>query len=213
MLPLHIIGTSSTLREMTGLRLAVERWREELRGKKVRFIMDSQPAIRNLMKGGGPVHNLNEAAKEWWKTIQKLNIQPSYEWVRREDNQLADEMSKTNSFKVSKEWVNRDVLIRIEQFCRENGVPTIDFPDYNSIAQYVRGAKRAKAHSGLVVPEFQAMPWWPVLMQGGTRRSLLGTTLEVYTGRTTGGRLPPKWNIWVVECFLTEQGGPTEIRQ
>eukprot|EP00808_Paulinella_micropora_P006512 g49013.t1 len=51
-LPASLIGTSSTLRELHGLKEFICFFCCELRGRNVRFDMDSLPAIRNLINGG-----------------------------------------------------------------------------------------------------------------------------------------------------------------
>ena len=51
------ISRSSTRRELMALMLVANSPNilEQIRGKRIRVIMDSVPALRNLIKGGGPV--------------------------------------------------------------------------------------------------------------------------------------------------------------
>jgi hypothetical protein len=53
-LPLELIGTSSTAREMAGARFALCAF-ECLRGKMILMILDSTAAVRNFTKMGGPI--------------------------------------------------------------------------------------------------------------------------------------------------------------
>ena len=101
-LPTDVIGTSSTLRELCGVRLLTEELAERLQNKRVKYVLDSQPAIANLIKGGGDKSSLNDAIKEWWRICQRLSITPSYEWVPRENNKDADKLSKANEYDVTR---------------------------------------------------------------------------------------------------------------
>ena len=92
----EVLGGSSTLRELRGLRQAMgEAWMEtEARGKRVHIRMDSYPAICNLENGGGQVVELVNEVREWTKWTEWMGIRPTYEHVKRELNGEADEMSK-----------------------------------------------------------------------------------------------------------------------
>jgi hypothetical protein len=67
---------------------------EQIAGKRVRVIMDSVPALRNLIKGGGPVPELCVAVREWVQFCESHGIKPVYEWVERAGNWRADQASK-----------------------------------------------------------------------------------------------------------------------
>jgi hypothetical protein len=90
----EMLGESSTAREISGLMAAAEAQKEKLRGRRVRFVMDSYPAMRNLLRGGGPVEQLNELVRKWWHWCRLNKVQPTFEWVPREQNNVADELSK-----------------------------------------------------------------------------------------------------------------------
>jgi hypothetical protein len=64
----NVIGTSSTRRELMGLALALRHPQlgEILAGRTVALHMDSMCAVRNLIKGGGPVPELVVLVKEIW---------------------------------------------------------------------------------------------------------------------------------------------------
>ena len=77
--------------------------RKVLKGKVVRFNMDSRAAIANLVHSG-PVSELGRLAQEIWKVLWGMDITPSFRWLSREVPQLVrvDAMSKEVSFSLSK---------------------------------------------------------------------------------------------------------------
>jgi hypothetical protein len=96
MLPREEIQRSSTRRELVAL-LKVARSPAilgQIRGRRIRVIMDSVPALRNLIKGGGPVPELCAAVREWVVFCEEEGIKPVYEWVERAGNWRADQASK-----------------------------------------------------------------------------------------------------------------------
>jgi len=56
--------------------------------------MDSIPALRNLINGGGPKQHLSDLIKTWTRLCEQHNIEPVYEWAPREENWRADRASK-----------------------------------------------------------------------------------------------------------------------
>ena len=95
-LPTCEIQHSSTRRELVGLLLVASNPKilKQITGKRVLIIMDSVPALRNLIKGGGPVDNLNQAVREWTRFCEAHHIEAEYEWVERAGNWRADQASK-----------------------------------------------------------------------------------------------------------------------
>ena len=94
MLPQSVLGQSSTAREITAIVEAAQALTADLKGRRVRFMMDSYPAFRNLINGGGPVAELNQLVKIWWVWCKANRVTPLYQWVPREENQEADDLSK-----------------------------------------------------------------------------------------------------------------------
>jgi hypothetical protein len=95
-LPKEEIARSSTRRELVGLLkvASTSKVLHQIHGKRILVIMDSIPALRNLIKGGGPVPILNEAVKEWARFCEKEKVEATYEWVERAKNWRADQASK-----------------------------------------------------------------------------------------------------------------------
>ena len=89
-----MLGRSSTLRELVGLRCVCEQAVHLLQGRRVTFYMDSFAAIRNLVKQGGSKPFLSTVVRECWHFCSQNSILPRYTWLPREENTLADMASK-----------------------------------------------------------------------------------------------------------------------
>lgn len=90
----ELINNNSTLRELVGLHEALKKLTPILRGKTVEVRMDSEPAICNLIKGGGPKPHLTQIVKavHEWKDENKVSL--TYKWIPREQNKVADALSR-----------------------------------------------------------------------------------------------------------------------
>jgi hypothetical protein len=90
------VGKSSTARELKGLVMSIQALSPHLKGKVVKLNMDSMCAVRNLIKGGGPVSELRSLIKDIWHICNDLAIQLVPTWLRRNETGmvLADELSK-----------------------------------------------------------------------------------------------------------------------
>ena len=80
----ELIGSSSTHRELKGLALAlrIPTISVLLTGRTVALHMDSMCAVRNLIKGGGPVSGLVELVKEIWLACEEFDIHLLPIWQR-----------------------------------------------------------------------------------------------------------------------------------
>ena len=137
-LPWQVIGRSSTLREITGLRLLCTKMIEHLANRRVKFVMDSQPAIANLTKGGGVVDELNDEIKRWWTLCDSHNIQATYEWVPREQNEEADKLSKAHEFPHTIEEIKLEIKDKARRFCVEHKINDYEAIHYNAIDMKIR---------------------------------------------------------------------------
>ena len=81
-LPRDEIRKSSTRRELVALLMLAKTPAilEQIRGRRVKIILDSIPALRNLIKGGGPVKELCDAVRLWTEFCERNRIEPVYEW-------------------------------------------------------------------------------------------------------------------------------------
>ena len=202
-LPWQVIGRSSTLRKITGLRLLSMKMLQHLKNKRVKFVIDSQPAIANLTKGGGVVDDLNDEIKQWWKVCDDNNIQATYEWVPREENEEADKLSKAHEFPHSIDEIKIEVKEIAQEFCDQHQVSRFEAVHFNAIDNRIRELFTEKKVSALIVPEWQAQAWWPTLMTKGRPVMMLGTTHQVYNSQSQAQRQGyvhniPKWKMWLV---------------
>ena len=98
------IGQSSTFRELMGVRklLSDQGFLSLLRGKNVRFNMDSSAAIANLMHSG-KVRKLAPLVLSIWNIFLHNGIEPEFRWQRRNTTEMShvDKLSKTVTFTLS----------------------------------------------------------------------------------------------------------------
>jgi hypothetical protein len=115
LLPRAEIARSSTRRELVALLklAATPQILAQIAGKRIRVIMDSVPAVRNLIKGGGPVPELCKAVREWTLFCEQHAIRPvCYDWVERAGNWRADQASKLESQQHSFRAANLEGTLR-----------------------------------------------------------------------------------------------------
>lgn len=84
---------SSTFRELRAIRYVLELYSSDLRGKEVCCRTDNRNA-EIIMSVGSRVPDLHREAVLVYKLCRELNIRLSVEWVRRNDNSIADELSR-----------------------------------------------------------------------------------------------------------------------
>ena len=89
-----VLGSSSTLRELTGVVLGGAALLEHVRGRNLLARLDSFPAVCNLINGGGGVPELADVVKRWVTWCGENRVRVQVEWVPRERNEDADALSK-----------------------------------------------------------------------------------------------------------------------
>ena len=162
-IPAEYVGASSTARELSALVCAGEALKERLAGRRLRVVMDSRPAIINLTKGGGPKRDLCALVKRWSVFCEQNDVRPTYMWVKREENKLADALSRVHG---SKWEVRASLRERLEARAGvtfgaiERGEPVLYAPDWNDVRTAVDECRRAGARACLVLPEWPGQPWW-----------------------------------------------------
>ena len=103
---------SSTFRELLGVYRCLQAMSHLCAGKLVVFQVDAQNLL-GVVNRGSPRLNLNELARKlfWFCLEQRIVIQ--VEWVPREENTLADELSKLI---IPDDWmIRREVFGQLEQ--------------------------------------------------------------------------------------------------
>lgn len=86
-------GRSSTFRELRAIRYVLESYSGDLRGKEVCHRTDNRNA-EIIMSVGSRIPDLHREAVLVYKLCHELNIRLSVEWVSRDDNSIADELSR-----------------------------------------------------------------------------------------------------------------------
>ena len=86
-------GRSSTFRELRAIRYALESYSSDPRGKEVCHRTDNRNT-EIIISVGSRVPDLHREAVSVYKLCRDLNIQLSVEWVSRNDNSVADELSR-----------------------------------------------------------------------------------------------------------------------
>jgi len=101
LLPSHLIGSSSTRRELYGLLEALndDSVARLVQGKVLRINIDSKAAVANLVKGGGPVVELCSLVKSIWLRCTDLRVTVAPNWVSRDDPRVqhVDALSKCDT--------------------------------------------------------------------------------------------------------------------
>ncbi len=105
-------GTSSTHRELLGVLMSLRAMLHECAGKFVVFQVDARYML-GIVKRGSPRLNINELARALFWLCVKRDITIKVEWVLREENALADELSKLIT---PSDWmVGRATFMRLEE--------------------------------------------------------------------------------------------------
>lgn len=168
-LPRGEIASSSTRRELVGLLELVRTPAilSQVRGKRVKVFMDSIPALRNLINGGGPKHNLTQAVREWTSFCEEHDIRPVYEWVPRAANWRADRASKLHAQQFTFLSVAIEERIRSQLYAlvgdrwrqRTNhwlGRVPIFLPMFHQVDARVEMIRSSLEEAIIVVPEWPA---------------------------------------------------------
>lgn len=115
--------TSSTFRELLGLLYALrsDPIATALSSCRVTFLLDSQAAVANLAKGGGPVPELSALVKDIWHVCLRHGIDAVPEWIRRDRNATADWLSR---YRDTADWtLHSDAFAAVQ---RRWGPHTVD---------------------------------------------------------------------------------------
>lgn len=194
-LPVELIGKSSTVRELRGLRLAAADLASKLSGKQLRVQMDSFPAVRNLINGGGPVPELCAEVKEWWSWCEKRGLEVQYVWVKREENKEADRLSKADGRK----WILRpEVKTTLSKSWQLSDLE-FSAPEFGAVGFVLKLAQRDRRRIAIVYPGWPAQSWWPEIHKHARQVIELGSTAHVYEAVPVEKRIgagEPAWRVF-----------------
>jgi hypothetical protein len=182
----RMTGESSTAREIAGVMTAAQRRVNQLSGKRVRIYMDSYPAIRNFINGGGRVELLSRLVQEWWIWCRTNRVTPLYEWIPRELNTNADELSKVAAESFS---LTPGTEEKIRRWLNDQGEPGMSWskwlqtkvvaPRFNNIMIRLQEMIRARRPACIITPHWEAGVWRPVLLQHSRSRLQMGKIQDV----------------------------------
>jgi hypothetical protein len=213
-LPTALIGASSTARELFGVLRAVETWQTELRNRVVRLNLDSFAAIRNLVKGGGPVEMLVRMCKGIWNVANASAIYLKPQWIPREWNSAADALSKP--FRNELEWspgARTIIADALERCNRERAHGTrvgVALPALNEIAWTAQRLKAERANTLIAVPYWHAQSWLRDLQKHARNVWELGNAQHVWV--QAEGDIPfPRWRILLLWVDFTVPPADTPI--
>ena len=213
-LPLHLLGSSSTAREICGVLLATQEMVEQLKGRRVRIRMDSYPAIRNFINGGGGVPELNAMVKQWWIWCKRHRVTPLYEWIPREENTRADELSKVRAGSYELQpGVEARVRAWLTDACGVKGSgrsewdqTTIHAPHFHHVKLRIDAMRQARVPACIIVPAWEGAMWAPQLREYTTHMLALGAAPDVIVKPET----PQRWQMRA--CLIAPAARVTKPR-
>jgi hypothetical protein len=195
MLPVELIGSSSTHRELYTLKaLLVKRGAEV--GRRPTFTFDSADTVCILTKGSSPVQQLQDLVKEIYHLLQKHQIGPVYAWIPRAENVHADRLSKRwcQSWKLTYRSLARVAATW-------PGVP-VRCDRFNTIGNIlVQSRHSRKGTVILIVPHWPSQCWWPLLTERAIQTAFLGKASDVFEASWAQDRIGvgvPCWPIFAI---------------
>jgi hypothetical protein len=208
----EVLGRSSTLREIVGMQLAMqaieredgpERWR----GKRVTIHMDSQPAVRNLEHGGGPVPELVREVKRWELWREERGMLCSYVHVGRELNKEADEASKRTQ---KTETLTIASMERVKAWMWKKGLDAsaqahVPARDNATIRLRWQACRGSYVRAGIVVPSWPNATWtgWLREARQAGMAMRVGKAGNVLEG-CVKGKGDEMWAVWVEGALWKE---------
>lgn len=164
-LPASAMGTSSTSRELLGLRLALQDPEVSafVRGKRVRVNMDSSASVANLQKGGGGKGDLCEHVRQIWKLAHDLDSHLTPQWLRRTEPGMVWADAKS---KCSPSWTLKP---EVQARLTASFAATVVVPEFNQIQNFLIGSQlnHSLRTTALVLPVWPACSWWTTVNQLG----------------------------------------------
>jgi hypothetical protein len=151
-----LIGTSSTRREMVGLKMFLVERGELFAHRRVRFVFDSAASVCILLKGGSRIPALTRLTKDIVLLLLNLHITPVYEWTPRENNVLADRLSKR--------WDHSWILTPEAETHIRSLFPGVRLTlrRFNTYSNYLE--TRQQTREVIIAPFWPTQRWWPLLM-------------------------------------------------
>jgi hypothetical protein len=186
----NVVGTSSTYRELAGLVAALShpRVRAKLAGRAVELNMDSMCAVRNLIKGGGPVPELVGLIKAIWMCCELDGIHLLPVWRRRSEAmmQRVDALSKHGT-----QW-SLTGAFEASVLGAFGVLPWT--PDLARCGPVVSATVAERVSAVLVLPRWEAQSWWSVAVENCTSLQEAPATHALFLPNEGG---LPQWSFCV----------------
>jgi hypothetical protein len=196
------LGTSSTLRELIGLRMACIALQATLRNHAIKIRMDSLCAIQNLVKGGGPVKGLTEEVKKWCTWCEEGKVTAQYEWIPREENQEADWLSKRGAGNWQlRPWVVEELEMKYGGFnhpWHNHNRICLLVPQPDRVEEMIVKAQLHKLQAVIVHPQFSGQLWLQRVQPFHQHSTQLGLFSHIFATTMEHISAPQ----WLVEATL-----------
>jgi hypothetical protein len=196
----EIVGTSSTKREIFCADKIFTMRAPSAANSTVQIVLDSAPSIGILLRSGSKIAELNIHAKNIYATALRYNIRVVPTWTPREDNELADEMSKV--------WANFHTE-QIAQIIRTRanlvfGVIPLTCMKVGKLPHFffrVRDRYKKKRTPLLLLhPVWVAQLWWPHITDQRKKFINVGSFNQVFPKLSIGLRSlshQPSWRFQI----------------
>lgn len=207
-LPVALIGASSTERELFGALRVLETQREVLSGRVVRLYMDSFAAIRNLIKGGGPVPRLVRMCKAIHAVARQSGITVQPTWIPREWNTEADALSKPWNTQPQFTRAAHERIAAAVSAARQHPRAKNAYlyaPAPNDLAFTIQRLRAERAVALVIAPEWPAQSWYQSMLSAVHTQWPLGSANEIWQ-RSERQQQYPQWQLAV---FLVDFCGPS----
>jgi hypothetical protein len=192
-LPESVIGLSSTLRELTAVRLGLNVLVAMLKGKRVLLRLDSFAATRNLIKGGGPIPELCEEVKKIWTFCDDQKIRLTAVWVPRESNTRADELSKV----VDGLWsISALGMALVTRALPTDAAARWWFPPVGKVGEVVRQGETQRGRLFLIAPKWPAQPWWKLVQERARFAVDIPNEMMIWQAANEGMFKRPNWEFF-----------------
>jgi ribonuclease HI len=187
-LPENLIGKSSTLREIHGLAEALKQMKTR-ENQHIRVRLDSQAGYYIANKGYSKKTDINTIMKDIWLKKFQENVYLRVEWIPREENKQADQMSRI-ALSVP-ERTKREIETKLNDKKLRWQLPTqapdllVIRPDLNWVGVAILLMEKRKQIVGIIHPIWRAQPWWTRVVSQSKRTIALsdGTWLSLFDFR------------------------------
>jgi hypothetical protein len=171
------MGESSTVRELLAVLLLIRSARARLQGQVLRLLLDSDNAVRILLKFGTTgSEKCHELCKQITDACASINLVLRPVWVPREENQVADRLSKHFDHGELRQSARRRILEAL-------GEHLVVVPVFTNVSQEL-ASYASKHHKVIVVyPAFFTQSWWPSVQRMVGRTIELGAFPDVFRPR------------------------------